>query len=233
MKQLRLRPIYGVLALLALMPLAGCADVFASNAVESFHATQANAPSTIEVHNPAGNLILDAWNKPSVQIDARKRGRDFEDVHAITISLERHGSTLVITSHLPASISNCSVEYSIHAPAGTNLDLHQSAGNLQASGFTRNVDASVSAGRLIVEMGALGGSQRVSLRTSVGELVLRVPSAANATIAASTSVGAIDTDFPLSVVRETVRQSANGTIGKGTAVVDLTNSTGAIRIQRE
>jgi hypothetical protein len=233
MMQFRFWPIYGALALLALLPVMGCSDLFDSNAVESFHATVSMAPATIEVHNPAGTLVVDAWTKRGVQIDAQKRGRTIEDVHAITISVQPRGQTLVVTSHFPPSIDNGHVEYTIHAPASTNLDLHESAGNLEAHGFNRDVDASLSAGKLAVTMASVGGTQRVSLRLSVGTLELSVPSTADATVAADTSVGGVHSDFPLTIARDGVGQSANGRIGKGTARVELTNSTGAIRITRE
>jgi hypothetical protein len=228
----RFWPIYGTLAIMAALPLAACAGIFSEQATSSFHTSVPNAPATLEVHNPAGQIVVQAWDKPSIQVDADIHASS-DDIRSITISVQPQGSTLVVDSKIPSSLSNCKIEYTIHAPASTNLSLHQAAGNLETNGFTRDVDATVSAGREVVAMAALGGSQRVSLHLSVGELILRVPTAADARVDASTSVGGIFTDFPLSVSREVVGSSANGSIGKGSATVVLSNSTGAIRITRE
>lgn len=225
---------YVVLTALALLPLAGCVGaVFGDEVRANYHTSFAQAPATIEVHNPVGSITIDAWNKPGVQIDASKRGNTLDDVHAITITATRSGSTLVITSNLGGSSSNRKVYYTIHAPAHTNLNLDQSVGAIKLSGFTANVDAATSTGAMEVSMAIAGPSQHIKLDVSVGAIHLNLPSNTDATVSASTSVGAIKSDFPLSINRNIVGSSANGTIGKGTAPIDLTIATGAIAIDRE
>jgi uncharacterized protein YaiE (UPF0345 family) len=232
MRRLRLWPVYSILTVLAVLPAAGCSfdDARAS---EEFHTSAAKAPSTIEVHNAVGAIEIDAWNNPNVQIDAQKRGSTPEEAHAITISVEPNGSALVITSHFPANSSNCKVDYIIHAPAGTNIDLNQSIGAIKSAGFTGNVDEKTSTGAIAATMGALGHSQHVNLEVSVGAIALRIPAASSAAFTASTTVGPIKADFPLSITRKVVGADANGSIGSGEAKVDLTAMTGAIAIQRE
>ncbi len=231
---MRFRSIFGTLASVTLFLVVGCSGASDATVSQDFHATVRSTPETLRVYSPAGTLEVDAWNKPSVQVDAEKRGRTIDDVRALDISVQPQGSALEITSVFPHDAGcNCQVRYVIHAPASTSLDLHQSAGTVRVSGFTRNVRSIVSAGTQEVALGSLGGSQRVTLSVSVGTIKLSVPAGASANISASTSVGAINADFPLSIERHMVGSTAKGSIGSGSAAVELTMATGTIHILRE
>jgi hypothetical protein len=232
MRRLRLWPAYAILTVLAVLPAAGCAFDY-SRASEDFQKSVAKAPATIEVHNAIGAIVIDAWDKPNVQIDAQKRAGTPEDAHAIAISVESNGSALVITSHFPANSTNCKVDYVIHAPAGSNIDLEQSIGAIKSDGFTANVHESTSTGAIAAKMGTLGSGQDVKLHAGVGAIALQIPATSSAAFSASTSVGAIGSNFPLTITRNVVGSSATGSIGRGGAKVDLTIATGAIAIQRE
>lgn len=225
-------PAYAILAALIVLPTAGCA--FDDGRVSGdFHAVVAQAPASIEIHNAVGGINIVAWEKPSVEIDARKWGNSLDDVRAITISVQPSASTLVVTSHFPANSSHCRVEYTIHAPAKSNLNLEESVGGIKSSGFTGDARESTSTGAVAASMAAVGGAQHIALHVSVGAIALQIPAQSNATISASTSVGAIKADFPLSFTQNFVGSSARGSIGKGDAKVELTTVTGAIAIRRE
>ena len=232
MRYLRGWPVYAILTVIAVLPAAGCA--FDQNRIsESYHTAVGEAPATLDVHNPVGAIEIDAWDKPSVEIDAEKRGASLDDVHAIAISVEREGSTLVVTSRVPSGVSNCSVDYTIHAPAATNLDLEQSVGAIESKGFTANVRESSGTGAIAATMGALASGQSVRINVGVGAIALSIPPSSSAAFSASTSLGAIKADFPLDTQRNFVGETATGSIGKGDAHVDLTISTGAIAVKRE
>ncbi len=221
-----------MLAVLTALPLAGCA--FDEGRVsEDFHTTVTQAPASIEVHNAVGGIDIVAWDKPSVEIDARKWGDSIDDVRAITVSVQPSASTLVVTSHFPANSTHCRVEYTIHAPANANLNLEESVGGVKSSGFTGDARESTSTGAVAATMAAVGGSQRIALHVSVGAISLQIPAQSSARISASTSVGPVKANFPLSFTQNFVGSSAKGSIGKGDAQVELTTATGAIAIQRE
>ncbi|HTU71203.1 MAG TPA: DUF4097 family beta strand repeat-containing protein [Candidatus Baltobacteraceae bacterium] len=233
-KPRRFLTIYAALTAFALLPLGGCIGaVFGDEVSADYHTSFNRAPATIEVHNPVGQITIDAWNKPGVQIDASKRGNTLDDVHAITITVTHSGSTLVIASDLGSNAGGRKVDYTIHAPADTNLNLDESVGAIKSSGFAANLDASTSTGAMEVSMASAGSSQHIKLDVSVGAIRLNLPRNTDAAVTASTSVGAIKSDFPLSITRSTVGSNAQGTIGKGTASIDLTIATGAIAIDRE
>ncbi len=232
MRYLRVWPVYAILTSLAVLPAAGCA--FDQDRIsESYHAAIGKAPATVEVHNAVGEIEIDAWDKPGVEIDAEKRGASLDDVHAIAISVEQQGSTLVVTSHFPSGVSNCRVDYTIHAPAAANLDLEQSIGAIESKGFTADVHESTATGAIATTMAALGGAQNVKISVGVGAIGFDIPAASSAAFSASTSIGAISANFPLSVARNMVSSSATGSIGKGDARVELSIKTGAIAIKRE
>ncbi|HUN28645.1 MAG TPA: DUF4097 family beta strand repeat-containing protein [Alphaproteobacteria bacterium] len=232
MRRLCFWPVYGMLALLIVLPAAGCA-LNQGRVSEDFHTTLAVAPAAITVHNAVGGIDVKAWDKPGVEIDAHKRGSSLDDVRAITISVQPSGSTLVVTSHFPATSSNCAVEYTIYAPAHTNLDLDESIGGIRSSGFTGDVHETTSTGAIAASMAAAGGTQHIDLNVSVGAIELTIPPESSARISAATSIGAIKADFPLSHSGNFLSSSAKGSIGNGDARIELTTATGAIAIRRE
>jgi len=232
MSYLRVWPVNAILTALAVLPAAGC--TFDRHPIsEPYHAAIGTAPAAVEVHNAVGEIEIDAWDKPGVEIDAEKRGSSLDDVHAIAISVEQRGSTLVVTSHFPSGVSNCRVDYTIHAPATANLDLEQSVGAIVSKGFAANVHETTATGAIATTMAALGSAQNVTIGVGVGAIGFDIPAASSAAFSASTSIGAISANFPLSVTRNMVSSSATGSIGKGDARVDLSIKTGAIAIKRE
>ncbi len=232
MRDLRLIPAYAALTVLAVLPAAGCA-FDQERITEDYHSAINRAPATVEVHNAVGEIEIEAWDKPSIEIDGSKRGANLDEVHAITISVQQTGSALVVTSHFPANYTNCRVDYVIHAPAAANLVLEENVGAIKSDGFTGNVHEATNTGAIAATMGALGGTQDVKISVDVGAIALKVPATSSAAFSASTSIGAIKADFPLTVQRNMLGSSASGSIGKGEARVDLSIATGAIAVQRE
>jgi uncharacterized protein YaiE (UPF0345 family) len=230
---MRFWPACAALTVLSALPLAGCSWIDGDRVSSDFHATIANAPATIEVDNAVGSIDIEAWDKPSVEINATKRGPDYDTVNGIKISLEPHGSTLTVNTQFPRMSSNAKVAYTIHAPARTALKLVQSVGAIKSIGFTGDVQEHTSTGAIQASMAALGGSQQLHMDVSVGAIELTLPSNSDAAITATASVGGITSDFPLSIDKTVVGQYARGKLGNGAAVAELSVSTGGIKIQRE
>lgn len=233
MRQLRLVSVYAALTALGILPLVGCSWIDGDAISSDFHATVASAPATIQVDNSVGSIDIEAWDKPSVEIDATKRGPSYDTVNAIKISVEPNGSTLTVNTHFPPVSTNAKVEYTIHAPAHTALKLTQSVGAIKSIGFTGDVQEHTSTGAIDASMAALSGSQQLHIDVSVGAIRLALPSNTDAAITATTSVGGVASDFPLSIDKTIVGQYARGKVGNGSAVAELTVSTGGIKIQRE
>jgi uncharacterized protein YaiE (UPF0345 family) len=233
MRHLRFVPVLAALTALSMLPLAGCTWIDSDRVSSDFHATVAHAPANLEVDNAVGSITIDAWDQPGIEVDATKRGPSYDAVNAIKINVASNARTVTVTTHFPSGSTNSKVEYTIHAPAAIALRLTQSVGAIKSTGFTGDVDERTSTGAIESSLGALGGSQQVRINVSVGAIKVSLPSNADAAVSASTSVGAIKSDFPLSITRTMVGQNAEGKIGGGSAVADFSVSTGAIAIQRE
>jgi hypothetical protein len=222
-------------ALLALLPATGCAGgAMGMRVTQEVDTHVSQAPRTLEVHDPVGSITIDSWSRRDVQVDALKRASSNDDLRAITVSVQPQGGRLIVSADLgDHSTSNRGVDFTIHVPATTNLDVHGNVGAVKATAFSGNVDADVDVGSLKVAMTSLTGSQHVDLRTSVGEIRLTVPRRPNAAFTADTSVGNISSDVPLQVERKMVSANAHGSTGSGSAKVTLSASTGSIHIGTE
>jgi uncharacterized protein YaiE (UPF0345 family) len=233
MVTMRFWPLCAALTVLSALPLAGCSWIDGDRISSDFHAEVASAPATIDIENSVGAIDIEAWDKPSVEINATKQGPDLDTVNAIKISVEPHGSTLTVTTQFPHMSTNAKVAYTIHAPARTALKLVQSVGAIKSIGFTGDVQAHTSTGAIQASMASLAGSQHLHMDVSVGAIELTLPANTDAAITATASVGGITSAFPLSIDKTVVGQYAQGKVGNGTAVAELTVSTGGIKIQRE
>lgn len=212
---------------------AACSDAFGDQYREEVHTHVSTAPAVLHVDNPVGKVTIQAWDRPSVQIDAVKRGPSADAVHSITISVEPDGNTLNVTTNLGNNSNRRSIDFTIHAPASSDLNIEANVGEVDLEGFTHNVDVDADVGTVTIGMARLGSGQHVTVQSSVGSLNLTLPHNASARISASTSIGNIDGNIPLSLDRHTVGADGSATVGAGAATVHLTASTGSIHIDNE
>jgi len=219
-----------LLGTLAMAP-AAC-SVVSSNAEAPFHQTAPAAPM-LEIHNTAGSVDVVPWNDPSIRIEAIRRGPSVSDAQAIAIEVRREGSTLVVRADFGESIGNRNVFFTIHAPPKTALNVDETAGTVDVRAWTGSLDVSQTAGNVSVDMARLDAPQHLTIHTVTGNVDLTLPSASNATVDASATVGSVSSGFPLNVQRQNLTgASGDGSIGRGGAPVELRVTTGAISIHR-
>lgn len=226
------RPMFFAFAAVAMMVgSTGCSfgDARYSQTVQN---TVSRALPVLRVHDPVGRIQIEAWDKPSVQIDAVKRAPTQDAVRAITIEVAPSGNTLNVVADLHGN-DNRNVDFTIHLPAATDVRAESNVGEVTVAGMTRNVSVNANVGRVRVTMARLGNGQEVTIASDVGAATLTVPQHADATFQASTSVGGISSDVPLQVTHRTVGADASGRVGTGAAKVSITTSTGGIQIRRE
>jgi hypothetical protein len=234
MRDFRLVPAYAALAVLMTLPVAGCSGVFGNDsATEDFHAVATHTPKTISVDNEVGSIDVEAWDKPGVQIDARKRGATEDDVHAITITVKPDGDTLDVASDLGSGGNGRKVAFTLHAPARVNLTLKQSVGGIEAKGFTGDLDTDTSTGAASITMGRAAAPQHIHIEVTIGGIRLALPGDTSASVEASATVGGMTSDFPLTIDHGSVGQRGSGNIGSGGATIELSTTTGGIEIKRE
>ena len=210
-----------IFAALALVGLAGCglgSERFSSNEQRTIPLAH---PIDLSISEPAGRIAIVAWDRPTLQIDAEKRASSQADLARMHVDIAQHADAVAIeTQYQGVGFGAGGVEYVVHLPASSNLDVHTAAGQIVITGMRGNVRADTAAGQVKVRMAAAGGSQRITLAATTGQVTLALPHDANATIDASATIGS-------------VRNTAGGThLGDGSAQIRLRTTTGEVRITR-
>jgi DUF4097 and DUF4098 domain-containing protein YvlB len=105
-------------------------------------------------------------------------------------------------------------------------------GRLKARGLTNEAKLSTINGSLEATFERLDAAQSITLNSVNGQIILTIPSDANAQLRANTVHGNISNDFGLPVRRgEYVGRDLAGTLGSGGTRIKLGNVNGQIRIQ--
>jgi DUF4097 and DUF4098 domain-containing protein YvlB len=120
---------------------------------------------------------------------------------------------------------------SIHADGGDGkVDLTTSNGSIQATATKPVVvDARTSNGNIHFTGKLAAGDQR--FQTTNGKVVLELPADSAFQVKASTSLGAVKTDFDLSETKEKSNSRLAGTVGKDPKVtINASSTTGGVEI---
>jgi DUF4097 and DUF4098 domain-containing protein YvlB len=220
------------------------------------------ANGVVSLGNYAGTIHITTWERNEIKIDAVKRAYRKERIAEADISIEHSPNTIRIkTKYAKENLSwsddeygrdnnPASVSYTLTVPRNARLDkiellngaaeIEGVAGGIKASsvnaGFTLrgiagSVDISTVNGRLetIVERQNVASS--VSLSSVNGHIILTAAAEANVQFKAHTMNGKIKNDFDLKVNRA-VGSYLMGTLGHGSARIDLSNINGNITIRR-
>ncbi len=257
-----MRVSFPLATLFATVALAGCfsfgGHISSSHAYhQSLHRSFATSgPASVHLTNVSGSIAVRAWNKPGVQIDALKYGGSRRDLTETDIVIDRSGNTIrVYTKYLKQDGAfgldvhhGASVDYTLHVPARTALEIANVSGSIRVEGIAgpvhiADVSGSISAtgdggdiriattsGSIDASVPRLAGSTSVDIATMSGSIHLTIPKNSSASLKIGTAAGSISSTFPLQVKKEAVGSSATGTIGHGSASVHLATMAGSISI---
>ncbi len=143
------------------------------------------------------------------------------------------------------------VSYEIVVPAGTTLDYVGTVnGDVEISGISGETiaksvngdlelrdlasDASLSTvnGNIDASFARLEGAQKVMAETVNGRVTIRLPKNADAKVTADTLNGSINgNDFDLETDKGFIGSDLNGSIGSGSASLNIDTLNGSIRIR--
>ncbi len=213
--------------------------------------------ATLDVTTNIGVIRIEAAQVPEVRIAAEIKVKDRTEEQArewaeqVRIVAEPSGQVLHIKAIRPAGLreNNLNVDFTITAPADLALECTTNVGDIRTTDFTKRVKASTNVGAVA----CTGVRGDIDLHTNVGDLradyVPEAPAALSATLAtdvgaieftgpkevsahvtATTNVGDINTDRPITVTGS-VKRSLRGTLGKGEGQIDLHTNVGSIRIR--
>jgi len=186
--------------------------------------------AVIELHNTAGEVTIAPWDKPGINISANRRAPTLREAVDTKIDIEQTGTKLTITSEFGSDLQGRNVLYVIHAPAGTTLDLHQSAGTITVDDWSGSITADQTAGNIAISMRQLRSPQHLTAHCSAGNVTLTIPKASDARFDAKVGVGALTDDFALPVERHVVGATLSGSLGSGAAPVEVRLTTGNLAI---
>jgi DUF4097 and DUF4098 domain-containing protein YvlB len=146
------------------------------------------------------------------------------------------------------------VDFTIRLPAGAHITANTINGDLEVNGASGDVetatvngaidaessegtvDAKTVNGNIHVRMGRLP-SRGVSYQTVSGGVTLQLPAGLDADVVATTVVGGISSDFPITVGGSSRRDgfsshNLRGTIGRGGPRIELRTVSGPIRLEK-
>ncbi len=141
---------------------------------------------TIRVNNASGNIAIDGWDQPKIEITVVKSmGYDSEPapkaalrLESVKVATERKSDTEVSISttrtpsynafaHVFGIGSDPSVEYRIHVPRNSHLIIAHANGYLAVTGVTGNIEADNRRGDIVLMLPGLAGYS-IDARSKVG-----------------------------------------------------------------
>jgi hypothetical protein len=121
---------------------------------------------TIRLDGAAGNLFVEGWDQPAVEITVTKSmGYDSEPAQeaarhldSVKITPERKSDTELVIStartgtgyYFPGTGHSVKIEYRIRVPRNSNLSILHSKGFFSVAGTTGNIDAADSRGDIVL-----------------------------------------------------------------------------------
>lgn len=227
-----------LVAMVILLALCGCAGGgFSKNNVhERFAKTlPASGVTALHLKSVAGTVRVQAWDKPQIRIDAVKSAPDKDALNGLRVAVDETNGTVEISTQYDGGFgaSRGGVEYALMVPSGLNLQIENTAGTITLAGLAGDVSADAKAGTIEATMTRVAGNQHIELNATTGTVTLRIPKNSDATVQAQSTIGNFESDFPglTRTQRHLVGEGANGTIGKGSATIDLTTTTGSIELR--
>ncbi len=215
-------PTLALLSTLSVIALAACS--YDGRRVSGrFHASIAISDrGSLVVSERAGEIQVEAWDKPLVSVDAVEYASDETALRQMHVIVERTADGVSVSTTYAGSgafMRAGDVDLVIHVPANADLDLSSGAGLTEVSGSRASVKVRTSAGEIDVRMARVAGDQHISLWTTTGEITLRIPQSSSATIDAGVMLGSSTNDFHAA------------RIGGGAARISMHAITGEVELE--
>ena len=138
----------------------------------------------LRLKNSTGELIIQGWDKPDVEITTIKSRKDeyppderenaSRNLHQLQISVKREGQDLVITTtwsdpRLWGTLANVNVSYLIKAPRNARLAIEHEKGEIYIDNMDSDIQASFKAGDLILHL-AQDGMYNIDAKSVYGRV---------------------------------------------------------------
>lgn len=233
-----------------------------SDETEKFEQTYPlNPDGRVSVSNVNGSIVVEAWDRNEVKVEATKIGDSKESLAETEIKVVSRPEYLSIEVECDQWKGNngwrnnrkIEVQFHLFVPRNAVLnEIETVNGSVTVSNFTNitkisAVNGSVNAanlrgtadlstvnGEVKADFDRLENGSRISLSTVNGKVSLVLPSDINATIKADSLNGAITNDFGLPVRKgEYVGRDLFGRIGSGNVQIKLNSVNGPLSVGRK
>jgi DUF4097 and DUF4098 domain-containing protein YvlB len=111
-----------------------------------------------------------------------------------------------------------------------HVTAESSSGGIAVGGLDGSADLEASSGNIRVDFARL--SEDSSVRTSSGDVTVRVPGGSSFDVDLETSSGRINVDFPLTMQGAMGEDRVQGYVGSGGPALSVRTSSGNMRINR-
>lgn len=102
--------------------------------------------------NPAGEIVIEGWDQPTVQLNATIWAKKESTLNSIEIKVEESADTVSVRSiNNKKNHRSWKVDYVINVPLGSSLDVDQGAGQIDIGNHSGNVRVSMGAGQINLE----------------------------------------------------------------------------------
>jgi len=144
------------------------------------------ADGTVVFKNSIGELRVDAWDQPNVEIttikstkadyDPTQHDQAVRELDKVRISAERHGAELTITTDFPRGFlgTDFDLEYDIKVPRKTRLTVDHHGGEVHADGVLGDLQIAVARGEITVHLPEKG-SYAIDARSDFGTVFSDFP----------------------------------------------------------
>jgi hypothetical protein len=176
------------------------------------HANPANVDFTgvteVTIEGFDGRIDLDA-NAAKPSIDWTARGN-------VTVSVDRHGSSIDIHANKPSVCISCGIDFDVHLPVGLDVKLTTSNGGMHCGGSVHSLVATTSNAR--VDLASLSGNFAVT--TSNGAV-----GADDVTLVGDCTISTSNGSIVVTKLHTKLGQRVEGTTSNGDVCVNLDGFT--------
>jgi DUF4097 and DUF4098 domain-containing protein YvlB len=201
---------------------------------EQIHRTLAVSDRpNVSLRNVAGEVRIDAWQKPLVDVEATKYGNNIDDLRNVTVDVHQEGEAVIIATRYSEGTHAGGVGYRISVPVGASVHVQNVAGAVDLAGVRGDIVVDTQAGRIGAALGKVEGDRSITLSATTGAIELSIARNSSASVEVSSTVGHFSSSFPeISQSRENiVGIRAAGNLGSGSAKVRLSTTVGAIDLR--
>ncbi len=222
-----------------------------------------NPNGRVSVSNVNGSIVIEAWDRNEVKLEATKTADSKETLSEVDIKIESKPDSLSVETDYNNlkwndrgernKHRNIEVQFRLSVPRTALLNEIETVngsvtvsnfvnltkisavnGNVTASNLQGAANLSTVNGEVLADFDRLATGSKISLSTVNGRVNLTIPSDANATIKADSLNGGIINDFGLPVRKgQYVGRDMYGRLGSGEVQIRLNSVNGGLAVGRK